>query len=171
MPTRRPLNMPPVGLLSELAPVDHPQFIPSSPMRLPPPGDRLGKRVTDNLMGAPIVGDGAPAGAVQTSTFEAHRYASVIQGTYNAQTTADPNPFITESNSKRNYLMFRNTAAAGGANIYISFGTPAATNVPLVLTPGQLILFDTVVPQDDIYALADTGVATLAYGYSTFVPS
>jgi len=36
------------------------------------------------------------------------------------------------------------------------------------LTAGTLVLFDTVVPQDDLYCLASAAGAVLAYAYSTF---
>lgn len=65
----------------------------------------------------------------------------------------------------RNMLMFRNASAS--QNIYIDFGRDATTFSILKLAPGALVLFDTVVPQDDIYCIADAAGATLITGYST----
>ena len=64
-------------------------------------------------------------------------------------------------------LAFRN-ASSGAQNIYISFGSQASTLNWLKLVPGQLVLFDAVVPQDDLYTIADGAAATLVYAYSTF---
>lgn len=169
--SRRPA-MPPVGILSPLAPVDHPQMVPSTPMRMPPPGERVSRRITDNLlggMGAPSSAFGSPD-AVPTRTYEPHRYAAITEGNFAPLTTSDGEPFLTMASSRRNFLGFRNSAAAGGANIYISFGREASTVSWLVLSPGQIILFDTVVPQDDVYAIADAAGASLSYAFSTYAP-
>jgi hypothetical protein len=65
-------------------------------------------------------------------------------------------------------LGFRNTSATSGENIFIGFGRNATTNSWLRLTPGTIVLFDTVVPQDDLYVIAEAGSPTLSYIYSTF---
>ena len=55
-------------------------------------------------------------------------------------------------------------------NVKLLFASalPFVLNNTSVLAPGTTILFDTVVPQDDLYAIADAAGAQLAYAYSTF---
>lgn len=170
---RNPPPMPPVGLLSELAPVDHPQFLPSSPHRLPPLGERPPKRELQTMLYGPVgfgpqASPGAPADAVDTNTFERHRYATLIEG--NTGVGLASAQFLQEPNTKRNFLGLRNASAAGGANIYIGFAKEASVASWLVLIPGQVILFDVSVPQDDLYAVADAAGALLSYAFSTFSP-
>jgi hypothetical protein len=64
-------------------------------------------------------------------------------------------------------LGFRN-ASTGGQNLYIEFNGVATTGAWLKLTPGQIVLFDTVVPQDDLYVISDAAAGVFAYAYSTF---
>ena len=52
--------------------------------------------------------------------------------------------------------------------LYIEFNAQATTGAWLAITQGQLVLFDTVVPQDDLYVVAGAAGAVLAYAYSTF---
>ena len=172
---RDPVKMPAVGLLSPLAPVDHPQYMPSSPHRLPAMGERPPKRTLDTMLYGPPglaasqgVTNQPPANAVQTTTFEAHRYANVIEGNLGVGLVSVQ--FLQEPSSKRNFLGFRNASAAGGANIYISFGRDASIASWLALVPGQQALFDVTVPQDDCYAIADAAGGLLTYAFSTYSP-
>ena len=172
MATKQP-PFPSVGLLSPLAPVDHPQTLPSSPHRLPPLGERPAKRLNSTLMGGmgPSTLSGAPVGAVDTNTFEAHRYATIIEQNIPVPTAATGVPFLTETSGKRNFLGLRNASAAGGANVYIGFGRDASAASWLALTPGQMILFDTVVPQDDLYSFGDAAGGLLSFAFSSYNPS
>lgn len=74
--------------------------------------------------------------------------------------------FLDQTNAPRNLLGFRN-ASAGTQNLYIDFASEATAQSWLKLIPGQMILFDTVVPQDDLYAISDAAGGILAYVYST----
>lgn len=170
---RTPPTFPAVGLLSDLAPVDHPQYVPSAPHRLPPLGERPAKRGLQTMLYrpdalAPSSGSMAPAGAVDTNTYERHRYANVVEGNTNVGLASAQ--FLQEPSTRRNFLGLRNASAGGGANIYIGFARDASTASWLVLVPGQVILFDTVVPQDDLYALADAAGGVLTYAFSTYSP-
>lgn len=82
---------------------------------------------------------------------------------------ADSVLFLTQPSAQRNMLGFRNASAAG--NIYINFGAQADANSWLRLAPNDMLLFDTVVPQDDLYAIADAAGCVLAVSYSTFDPA
>jgi hypothetical protein len=72
---------------------------------------------------------------------------------------------LAEPTIRRNFLALRNVDAA--VNIYVDFGTEATLQSTFKLTPGQTVLFDTVVPQDDVYAISDGGVsAVLSISFS-----
>lgn len=75
---------------------------------------------------------------------------------------------LTTPQGRRNMLAFRNTSAT--ANVYIGFGSAASTNNVFRITPNGMMLFDTVVPQDDIYVIADAVSATLSFAYSNITP-
>lgn len=171
MATRR---MPPVGLMSDLAPVEHPQHFPSTPHRLPPPNERPYKRDT-LLYDAPSPGimPSAPAiptppGVADAKTLEPHRYAQLIEAVYSAPAASSGVPFLTQPSTRRNFLGLRNTQAAGGDDIFVGFGRDASTLSWLVLAPTEIVLFDVSVPQNDLYAISTTGVGVLAYAYSTY---
>lgn len=73
---------------------------------------------------------------------------------------------LNQPDSFRNFLGFRNASVA--ANIYIEYGKDASTGSWLMLTPGTIVLFDTVVPQDDIHAIADAGGGSLSWAWSNY---
>jgi hypothetical protein len=75
--------------------------------------------------------------------------------------------FLDQPIGKRNLLGFRNSST-GTQNLFIGFGGNATTTSFLKIPPGSLLLFDTVVPQDDLYVIADASGALLSYAYSTF---
>jgi hypothetical protein len=52
--------------------------------------------------------------------------------------------------------------------LYIDFNSQATTGSWLAITAGQIILFDAVVPQDDLYVISSAAGGQLAYAYSTF---
>jgi hypothetical protein len=67
----------------------------------------------------------------------------------------------------RNMLMIRN-ASTGTQNLFIGFGRDANALSSIVrLTPNTIILFDTVVPQNDIYAVCDAAGGAIALAHST----
>jgi hypothetical protein len=68
---------------------------------------------------------------------------------------------------RRNFLGFRN-ASSGGQLLYIEFNAQANAGAWLTLNPGVILLFDTVVPQDDLYVISNGAGALLSYAYSTF---
>lgn len=91
------------------------------------------------------------------------RFAKILSTTTNPANNVS-NKFLDAPIGYRNYLAFRNSN--GAANIYIEFGKDATTLSVLKLAPGSIILLDTVISQDDIYAMADAVGATLSYSYS-----
>ena len=141
---------PPVRLLSDLEAWSSPTYIPPSPHNLP-------------VETASVSSDVAPS---QVAGSENYRYASIVDLTVIATTTSTK--FLDSPIGRRNILGFRNVSTVAGQIIFIGFGRDATANSWLQMQPGQITLFDTVVPQDDLYCLAATGTPTLAYIYSTF---
>lgn len=111
----------------------------------------------------PAIASGAVVQASQsTAVREAHRYAQ-INGSIILETTATSALMLASPQNFRNMLIMRN---AGSNTIYIEFGRDATTDAPVILQTNQMILFDTVVPQDDIFALSTVGLSKLSIGFS-----
>lgn len=149
---------PPVRYLNDRDPWGVPQYIPPSPHNLPvrpePVAPGAGQPNTTQTLGA----DGA------VNVREAYRYASIVTVSLTVGTTSIK--FLDAPIGKRNFLGFRNASAT--QVLYIEFNAVATTSTWLAIQPGVLVLFDTVVPQDDLYVVADAAGGTLAYAYSTF---
>ena len=64
----------------------------------------------------------------------------------------------------RNLLTARNI---GTTNLYLDFGIDASANRSVyLLVPGAVLLFDTVVPQDDVYCVSDAAGGILGIAFS-----
>ena len=111
----------------------------------------------------PAIASGAivqarPAAAVR----EAHRYAQ-INGSVVFNITTASQLILPAPQNFRNMLILRNVA---GNPVNLDFGRDADANAPVQLVAGGILLFDTVVPQDDLYAIGIGGTATLSVGFS-----
>lgn len=148
-------RFPPVGLLHSQEPVDAPQRMPGAPIMFPPALPNI--RPSGY---APSAGD-TPAPGGETIN-DPHHYAQVTD--LSTPVLQVSNQLLQQPVSKRNYLMFRNSSAT--ANIFIGFGANASLDSTLKLSPGTIVLYDVVVPQNDIYVIADAAGATLSYSYS-----
>jgi len=135
-------------------PWSNPNFLPGAPHNLPARPDAAVAASTS----AGIPGD-------VFNVRENYRYASLITVSLPIGTTSVK--FLDQPIGKRNMLGFRN-ASTGAQILYIEFNGQATTGSWLALSPGQIVLFDTVVPQDDLYCISDLAGGTLAYAYSTF---
>lgn len=96
-----------------------------------------------------------------------HAYADLRQGTLLLPTINTSYTMLLRSAQLRNYLSIRNVAPAGTEVIYVGFDTPANTASWLRLTSNQIVTFDVVVPQNDIFILCDTANGQVSYAYST----
>jgi hypothetical protein len=97
-----------------------------------------------------------------TATREAHRYAQ-INGSIVFNITPTNQLILPAPQNYRNILMFRNI----GANIiYVEFGREAGTQSTILLQPTQILLFDSVVPQDDVNAISPAGSGELSVSFS-----
>ncbi len=98
-----------------------------------------------------------------SEVYEPHRYAT-LNGSTNLAVAQTSALVLSSPTVRRNFLGFRNTSAT--ANVFLEFGNDASQNSVFKLTPGTMILFDTVCPQDDVYAIADAVSAFLSVTYS-----
>lgn len=154
----------PVALESDLAAWRSPQFLPGSPHRLP------GQVQRTNV--PPLIYPGAAPGptlpgstpAPSTQVVDPHHYANVSSNAVPVTQNATQAPFLTAPSGKRNFLALRNPAAAG--IIFIDFGQSASANSTIAVGPGVTLLFDEVVPQDDLYCFANAAALTLSFAYS-----
>lgn len=164
-PGAPPPSFPPVGYEGYAAPFDSPQKQRGQSMREAAYGNAGGAVI---MPSAPT--SGQQAGQPLAPVYDMHHYAWAHGSTI--FTIAQPNQsykFLESQQALRNMLGLRNPGAVG--NLYIEFGNQATTSSWLQLAPGQYVLFDIVVPQDDLYVLSDNaGAFALTYIYSTFTP-
>lgn len=145
-------DFPPVEYLNDRKPWPSPSYIPGSPHNLP-------QRPVATTADYPT----AAGGSIDVR--EVYRYASVVTVSLNVGTASIK--FLDAPIGKRNFLGFRN-ASTGGQVLYIEFNAQATTGAWLAINAGTLVLFDTVVPQDDLYVISSAAGGILAYAYSTF---
>ena len=134
---------------------DAPGYIPGSPHNLP---DRPDLTQAPTTVGNPWTADAV-------SIRDAYRYASFTDIAIAVGTTSFK--FLDSPIGKRNFIGLRN-ASAGAQNLFISFGGAASTTSFMKLAVGQILVLDTVVPQDDLWVISDAAAGVLAYCYSTF---
>lgn len=144
-----PMPTPPVDWLTNREPWQAPQTIPGSPHNIP----------RREVASSTSPGSGGESVSVR----EPFRYSSLVDVSITVGTTSVK--FLDAPIGKRNQLGFRNASSV--QNVYIGFGGDASLTSWLKLTPGAVMMFDTVVPQDDLYAIADAAGGVLAYVYST----
>jgi len=111
----------------------------------------------------PAIASGAVVQASDSAPVrEAHRYAQ-INGSVVYAITTQSQLVLPAPQNFRNMLILRNVA---GNPINLDFGRDADANAPIQLVAGGILVFDTVVPQDDIFAIGIGGTATLSMGFS-----
>jgi hypothetical protein len=159
----------PISPLWNQSPWDSPTFIPGAPHNLPAPGDRLKPR-TGNLVGGAAALADAPYNpeAYVIPVRERHRYANVIELVYTIPVTSFQ--VLQEPPGLRNMLFFRN-ASTVAATLFISFGNQASAQSLLSIAQGQQVLFDTVVPQNEVFVISDIVGGLIVVGYSNFSPN
>jgi len=147
-------DYPPVDWLNKRVAWTNPQYIPGYPHNLPAKADAAVSTTTN-----------FPGYASTVTITDPYRFASFVDLTI--ITTTASVKFLDQPIGKRNTLAFRN-ASTSSQVIYIGFGGNASTNSWLQINPGTIVLFDTVVPQDDLYVVSDVTAGVLAYVYSTY---
>jgi hypothetical protein len=147
-------DFPPVGWLNRREPWTNPQFIPPYPHNLPAKADAAVQTTTN-----------FPGYSSTVSITDPYRFASFVD--LSIITTTLSVKFLDQPIGKRNTLGFRN-ASTSNQVVYIGFGGNASTSSWLQINPGVIVLFDSVVPQDDLYVISDVTAGVLAYVYSTY---
>ena len=93
---------------------------------------------------------------------EPHRYAT-LNGSLVFQITTTSQLVLPAPQNYRNMLILRNV----GPNIVrIDFGREASAIATIELQANQILLFDSVVPQDDVNAITAAGTSTLSLSFS-----
>ncbi len=92
----------------------------------------------------------------------AHAYANVNQGSFAIGTTS--RLIINRTAQRRNFLALRNSSPAAEI-LFVAFNTAATAGSWLRLTANQVVLFDTVVPQDDVHVVSDSATGQVSYGF------
>ena len=147
-------NFPPVGWLNKREAWSNPQYVPGYPHNLPAKADAAVQTTTN-----------FPGYASTVSITDPYRFSSIVD--LSIITTTTSVKFLDQPIGKRNTLGFRNASTTSQV-IYIGFGGNATTSSWLRISPGTIVLFDTVVPQDDLYVISDVTAGVLAYVYSTY---
>ena len=147
-------DFPPVGWLNKREPWSSPQYVPGYPHNLPAKADAAVQTTTN-----------FPGYSSTVSITDPYRFASFVD--LSIITTIFSVKFLDQPIGKRNTLGFRNSSTASQV-IYIGFGGNATTSSWLQINVGTLVLFDTVVPQDDLYVISDVTGGVLNYVYSTY---
>jgi hypothetical protein len=147
-------NFPPVGWLNRREPWSSPQYVPGYPHNLPAKADAAVQTTTN-----------FPGYSSTVTITDPYRFASFVD--LSVITTTTSVKFLDQPIGKRNSLGFRNASTTNQV-IYIGFGGNATTGSWLQINPGTIVLFDTVVPQDDLYVVSDVTAGVLAYVYSTY---
>lgn len=157
---------PPVYLLSGRQPWESPQSLgDGAPHNLPPPIARPGLRTFQPVMDPGLPAPLGPPGP-STPVDDKYRYAEFNGEQVVAVGVADVLALV-EPPQRRNLLMFRNS---GATNLFIAFGSVATANSVLRLTSNQMVLFDTVVPQDEVHCISDVAGGQLTIAVSNYAP-
>lgn len=93
-------------------------------------------------------------------------FAAIFNGTKVFPVTTVSQLILAAPNMYRNLLYIRNS---GASNIFLDFGQDASTLSIARLEPNEQLLFDTRVPQDDIYVIG-AGPSTVSIAFSVIAP-
>jgi hypothetical protein len=146
--------------------------IQSPPHNLPAPGDRMRPRGVNPIIGAGSGSGSSPSTAAPPNPTqlvrERHRYADVIETPFLVGVVSVR--VLTAPAGLRNFLVLRNISA-GAQVLFVSFGNVATLQSTLRLASNQAVLFDTVVPQNEINAISDIAGGSIMVAYSQYAPT
>lgn len=114
----------------------------------------------------PIQGGGGVSVPPGSTAVYSVDFAAVFNGTKVFPVTTDSELILSAPNTYRNLLYIRNS---GAAVIFIDFGQDATTTSIARLEPNEQLLFDTRVPQDDIYVIG-AAPSTVSVAFSVIAP-
>jgi hypothetical protein len=104
------------------------------------------------MISPPYSGGGGvavPPGSPQTFSLQK---VAALNGTRLFAVTTASRKVLDAPSTYRNFLLIRNSSS-GAATVFIEFGDDASSNSAVALLQNEIILFDAVVPQDDIYVI------------------
>jgi hypothetical protein len=139
---------------------DNFQAIPPLPNSLPGGAIQRSQLFTQFPAAPPAPGVSVPS----TTIGDPWHLANILTGVQGGAAAGDVIA-IPRNENKRNLLCVRNTSAA--AAVAIDFGQPATANSCIQLAAGQTVLFDVVVPQDDIHIAGLAAAWAVSFIYST----
>lgn len=150
-----------------------PGYIPPGPANLPPRNQRIA-RTPNNLVAQPDEWKRARArqrAAGQAvvlpdsyRVYDPHHYADPADLAFTL--TVASQLLILSPNGLRNYLGIRNSSP-GTEIVYVSFDqASSAAGSFLALTAGQMIFYDAVVPQGDIWVNGSAATATVIISHA-----
>lgn len=123
----------------------------------------------DTPENGPLIGRGnfAMPGANASPVRDPHHYA-LLSGSASAVIDTTSVLILASPPTYRNLVIMRNI---GTTNLYIDFGIAADPNrTPIRLVPNAILIFDSVVPQDDVFCISDAagGIIGLSYSNVTY---
>lgn len=147
MATKPPFNPPPIG---------------TGPFVDPWSTPHTGQIRRPSVPRVPIQAGGMAVSANSQGVFDLSRFA-VLNGSKVFTVGTTSQLAVAQPDSFRNYLMIRNASANV---VYVDFGADATVNSTLALAAGEVALWDSSVPQDDIHLLASaaSSIVSISYG-------
>lgn len=154
------MPMPPVVPLPGLVPWSQPQSLDQLPRDFTPAAGPLVGRSVGPVRG---LAPGEQSPDVQTIR-DPHRYAQ-LSGSARLPVGTASGLVLAAPPTRRNFLIVRNVSAT--ANIFLDFGIAAdVSRTPMRLIPNAMLIFDDVVPQDDVFAVADAAGGAIGLSFS-----
>jgi hypothetical protein len=148
---------PPVVPFPPLQPWGQPQTLEQWPRAAGPQASMVGR-------GGPSAMPTAQAAPIR----DPHHYA-LLNGSASFGVDTNSILILASPPTYRNFLVIRNI---GATNLYVDFGTNADANrTPIRLVTNAILIFDSVVPQDDIFCISDAVGGIVGLSYSNVVYS
>jgi hypothetical protein len=147
-----------------------PFLTPLAPFSAPnlEPGPRGGALVPQGPLRSPSGGRVDVAVPAAFRGFLPHQYARITDMPNQVlPASGSAALFLLEPTTFRNLLAIRNTNASGGVNVLVGFGAAPSTGATIRIEPGQVLIWDAVVPQDDIWLMSDGAAGTVSLAFST----
>lgn len=155
------MSAPPIRPFPGLNPWSQPQSLDQLPRDFTPAMGPLVGRAGAGPMGGVTPGEISPD--VQTIR-DPHRYAR-LSGSARLNVGVASSLILSSPPTFRNFLVIRNASAT--ANVFIDFGIAAdVSRTPIRLIPNAMLIFDDVVPQDDVFAIADAAGGIVGISFS-----
>lgn len=132
----------------------------------PADGRAIGPNFQQQVRRVTYTAPGLPTATQSAPVINPHAYAEPQSVAFDLPALGSPALLVlARSAGFRNLLLLRN-ASPGTESIYINFGNQATVDSPFLLPVGAMIILDTVVPQNDVYAIGSAATARLVIASS-----